>query len=311
MISIGLFASNYSGNYSGLVWEHFTIVFPDNSKSFSGIGIANSGHGVATATYGTGFTGYIYFFYPGEAPIRITSAGSRYFVDCCIAEEGSYAYAIDGNNGKIYKSDDRGASRWVATTSPNAYWTKCKTSSSGVKTIACSDNAGIYLSEDYGSSWVQKTVAGLRVRVMGMSVDGDSLIVSGGGAIKVSNDFGTTWTALAGLPTAVSNILGVDISNSGEFIVFTSYSGIYLSSDYGLTFNLVLDFESGPYCTQCVLSNDGSVIAASGNFTTISVDFGNTWQNQTDVNGYLSLTGDGVKLALAGNADLFLTNIVY
>jgi hypothetical protein len=94
-------------------------------------------------------------------------------------------------------------------------------------------SSGIYVSSDYGSTWIENT-AGPKWMGVAMSADGRlQLACALDGKLYGSTDHGATWTAKPGLNRAW---WAVAMSGDGKMQYAAERSGpIYVSSDYGAT----------------------------------------------------------------------------
>ena len=96
---------------------------------------------------------------------RITSAGSKSWTSIDMSSDGSKLAAVE-NNGYIYKSSDYGIT-WSQTTAPLGYWLSISMSSDGSKMAAVGNDITnktyVYISYDFGISWVSQTSANLKL----------------------------------------------------------------------------------------------------------------------------------------------------
>nr|BAO65797.1 cellulose-binding protein [uncultured bacterium] len=100
-----------------------------------------------------------------------------------------------------------------------------------------STTGGIALTTSAGSSWWQgQTPSGVTSGGnVALSADGSNIVWAPGGttSIYVSTTFGSTWTAIAGLPAGA--IVEADRANPSKFYAWSGNT-FYISSDKGLTF---------------------------------------------------------------------------
>ena len=310
MISLGLFASNYSG----FTWEAKQIPFSRYAGGLTSIAVANSGYCLATTGFGS-LLGYVYKFTPGDAsPTRITTAPNNSYVASCISENGVYSFIVREFNGRLYKSSDYGKT-WTAK-GITAVWTDCKMSSSGQKIIALGES-GLYLSSNYGEDFsTNPSYPNIGYRRVNISQDGNSLLLIGTLGIAFSNDFGATWEYFSH-----SQAVYGDISNGGQYICFSdinnSPGGFWVSIDYGETFSNSYNADYPYRANECSISGDGTIIACAGDFSEgisaiLSYDYGGIFerQNITPPTIHISLSGDARHLACTdGSSTIYFCSL--
>lgn len=176
------------------------------------------------------------------------------------------------------------ANNWVPFTFTYATnFTNVALSSSGKIQIASEQNpnVGVYVSNDYGATWVKRTGHAF---TYGIAISGTGQYQAATRAnlpLLISNDYGNTWYQRG--PTATWNRIA--ISSSGQYMLGTGdYNGqVYVSRDYGETWEtklfagewyLPLLSFSGQY--QQVQNRIGAVFSYY-----FSNDYGNTWKQTT------------------------------
>lgn len=94
--------------------------------------------------------------------------------------------------------------------------------------------------------------------------------------IIVSNTYGDTWRTPAN-PAACANPV---ISFSGQYMGTVCSNNIYISNDFGVSFNRTING-----CNNIVMSKSGQYVSVlcNLNLVYISKDFGNTWVNNLDL----------------------------
>jgi Carboxypeptidase regulatory-like domain len=228
----------------------------------------------------------------------------------------------DPSSAGIYTSTDSGAT-WQQRTSYPIVGTEGLYSSAG--TLASSADGtklvlavggmnGIYLSSDSGATWQRPTTQNVTTNgILGVasSADGTKLVATGYTYTEValfnSSDSGATW-AQYNLPLGFSNVLGsVASSADGHKLVGTG-SGIYTSSDYGVTWQKQSGAPSGVprpgFWATVAASADGTRLVVGGQLTLTaiytSLDSGVTWvSNNVPAGPWFSVasSADGKKLA--------------
>ena len=92
------------------------------------------------------------------------------------------------------------------------------------------------------------------------------------------------WTSTA----FINNWRGIDMSESGQYIIATAQNGSWLSNDYGRTWS---QKRTGNFADASI-SNDGSTILCVESFGNIHVsyDFGGTWYQRTPLGFHYGCT---------------------
>lgn len=116
-------------------------------------------------------------------------------------------------------------------------WNAASCDSSGKFFYACSDQ-GIYRSSDFGASWSKILESKDDHRGISSDSTGQYLATvayGSSGSIKVSSDYGSTWSTTF----KVENGYSLDSDSSGRNIVVGCYPGfVYQSDDYGRSFRV-------------------------------------------------------------------------
>ena len=153
----------------------------------------------------------------------------------CVSETGQYQTALDINT-YIYVSDTYGVN-WNkrAYKDTGGDWMSLAISKSGQYQTALSYY--IYLSKDYGNTWVKNTNTINNARNIAMSYDGKYQTLSSGDNIFISDNFGETWTlSIITLNNPVTNIT-LNSTGSIQFICTRSSGYVYKSENFGHTWN--------------------------------------------------------------------------
>jgi hypothetical protein len=157
--------------------------------------------------------------------------------DACaldISSDGTKIYLINYGAG-VYVSSNSGTS-WTHTNSNRYNFTSVASSSSGQYVLVSEEsNNKLYLSSDYGQTWVNLSAANsfnTNWVSVDISDDGQKLVATGyGNYVYTSSNGGTTWT----MRTAVSGTqVRVASSSDGNVIVATNWgSNLRLTTDGG------------------------------------------------------------------------------
>lgn len=205
------------------------------------------------------------------------------------------------NPGGIYLSSDGGLS-WIASDAPDQYWINIASDDSGEHMYAvwAEGFAGIYLSEDYGSSWTPSLDAPDDQEFKSITCDSTGKIVvavaTQFGNIFYSTNYGHNWTQ-SNAPTEYWS--SVAMSSSGQHVVATNSGGnggnIYTSSDGGVSwlptnaplkdwYGVTSD-STGRYLTAAASYSNGGIYSSS--------DYGATWVPSDTNNFYwTAIAGD-------------------
>jgi len=165
----------------------------------------------------------------------------------------------------------------------------------------------VIYSDDLGVNWTSpNTIVGYSVSRSGRG----QYVLSGANtsAIKVSSDYGVTWTtrscSLPLAPYPVQTVAGTAVSDSGQYMYLITYNGntagpsICKSSDYGVTWSEVYYYAIGssegielPY-PKIACSGDGKYITATVNKQNNSFDWGSRVIKSSNFGASFSVSGD-------------------
>ena len=182
--------------------------------------------------------------------------------------------------------------------------------------ITASQNFGVYISTNHGSSWAYSYTPNSTDDFRGFIVADDTVFAAGFGGIYISSNSGTNWTSINnGLPTnpyvntilkinqtifaginnhgvyastnsgtlwyPVSNGLSgsaiLELKSAGNNIIALSVTqGIFLSSDYGALWRNITSNIQGSTINSADIKGN-NIFAASGYGLYVSNDLGVTW----------------------------------
>jgi photosystem II stability/assembly factor-like uncharacterized protein len=190
----------------------------------------------------------------------------------------------------------------------NQFWRGITMSDTGQYQTAVVDGGNIYVSTDYGNTWIQKG-SSRNWRGIAMSDTGQyQTAVVGGGQIYVSTDSGNTWTQ-KGTSQSWS---GITMSSDGvhQIAVVGGDDGgyIYVSDDSGESWSPKDDVR---YWSGVAMSSDGvhQTAVVGGNdwgYIYVSNNSGESWSPKDDVRCWsgVAMSSDGVhQTAVVGGDD--------
>jgi len=201
--------------------------------------------------------------------------------------------SFDADRAKIYWSYDSGVN-WAVGYEDGVRYNFNGAAMSGVgvyATVLGSDGTNYYVwtSNSFGSTFTRtylcKGTKNLQSGCVGMSKSGQYQLLAPPsptspdvGYFYVSNDYGSSWTAITvtPIPLAPNDIFyGCSVSAGGDYMTVVAYSTTlsqdrtYISSDFGVNWTTI---SGGDF---------GQAVDSSGQFQyqngRISTDYGNTW----------------------------------
>jgi len=298
-----LFGMVYSSLDSGATW---TATFPDPPLLFS-----LRVYDVAASADGTKLAAICERLIYQETYFIYTSTNSgatwaRTSVPDC--GWNAIASSADGNilvvvawSGPICVSTNSGAT-WSAT-ADRAFWTGVAVSADGSKMVATSvaETNGIYVSADYGASWVSTPAPTAFWTAVAASSDGTKLVATAlapYGGIATSDNSGASWTETS---APVANWVCVASSADGRTLVAAVDGGlIYTSADGGVSW-APTDAPSTNWQSVVASADGGKLFAGNAS--------GEIWISQTIAPPCLSLVSSLSNLTLAwtvSSADFLL-----
>jgi hypothetical protein len=258
-------ASNITGGYlwtSSNYGKDWTQKITDISRNWVAVSVS------ATGQYQTALSNY-YFVVNPVTSIWISSN-----------------YGIDWNNVLSFN---------------NKQFISIAVSSSGkIQSVLSSTEPRLFLSQDYGKTWIHKNLNISSLKYICMSSNGEYQMLVTNSTIYKSSDFGNSWTSKYTINSVFNQIA---ISSTGEYQVAVAEGiskGIYLSNDYGENWiNQRNDIDSKSVC----ISSTGQFIGVTGLFGIyISRDFGKTWDSYLSSTKFnsISLSSTGQYITALG-----------
>ncbi len=168
-------------------------------------------------------------------------------------------------------------------------------------------STNIYVSSDFGVSFISVLGSLIGLSDCAISLDGKYMYVNSSSSLRYSSDFGITWNISAGVSAADTLICNY----TGKYVSVKTTTNIYISSDYGVTFT---SKYSGTGIWRYKMSFDGKYIMMVNTSTTnviVSNDYGETWS--TKITGMTASPNNNNWLTPAISADgkymLFCSNM--
>lgn len=131
-----------------------------------------------------------------------------------------------------------------------ADWTGIGMSSTGQIQVACALERELYRSTDYGTTWSDMTNGAKDYGDVAVSGDGSTILVCERSGYL--HRYISSWVQLT---LYSSGFRDVAISNNGQYMIATTTSRIYVSSNYGATWSLELDGDI--LLSDCTMSTNG------------------------------------------------------
>ena len=228
----------------------------------------------------------------------LAATGTGFYQLACSAN-GKYILAYSNNtdisgNYLLYLSSDFGTT-WSSNASASTGYGGCAMSADG-KVMAAIRTLGAFgntytTSFDYGQTWSSLYLAIDVSKAVAMSSDGKIHVCAYKGSCSISFDYGATWSSIIYDADTTAAAQSIATSSDGKIIaILGNYynvplsqtsSKIYLSTDFGASFTVVVEFV-GSTANGIALSSDGKHI-----FTTYaqnmyySHNYGSTWSHHT------------------------------
>lgn len=167
-------------------------------------------------------------------------------------------------------------------------------------------NSGFYISSDWGANWILFSLS-KAWQSISMSKTGQYQIAAPyGDFLYLSDDFGETWETVA----SSKNWSAIAVSFSGQYQTAVPYSDyIYISSDYGATWAVKSDSKGW---RAIALSATGQYQTAAGYyFVYTSSDYGLTWTSRLSTKDWYgaAISGTGqYQTVVATNGYIYVSS---
>jgi len=178
-----------------------------------------------------------------------------------LAASGTNIFAGTNGNG-IYLSTNNGEN-WVSANSGRINYYTSSIAVSGTSIFASYQLDGVYLSMDNGSSWNAVNTGLTNTWVNTLALCGNNLFAGNDGGIFLSTD-GTSWNVVNKQFISVRSLVGSS-NRTGSSNVFagTFGDGIFLSTDTGISWNLVTSGKLNANAVYALTINDGNIFAGT------------------------------------------------
>ena len=226
-----------------------------------------------------------------DSTISSVTSGSNQVITFTPTSSGTFYYYCSFHGGM--GNSITVANYNMGPFSPSTWFWNTGAVSADGKNMYVSGSAGFWKSSDYGRIWNQ-TSADSSFNFMSISADGK--LVYGVNERKVygSTDYGNTFSTLyTDAYTSDLSYAGISTSGNGKYITLADVSGsnIYMSSDYGNSFELKTLNTNSVVVSGEIYNWDFRVAAT----TSITDSIGGL--TATYANGATSTVSDGISLA--------------
>jgi len=298
---------------SGQTWAELTnaLNLSGTNASFQAIAASPDGKNVVTAGAGTDVYVSNDFGASWHATGAPYTAFSRWTA-LWISTDGANLVALDSNGAGAIYSTDSGANWQRSAGISGSLRSTLPYASDAQYLFAAAGNGGVYVSQDFGSSWNNLTPpAGLRVATsIATSADGNRLVVTDkSGGVYVSQDAGFSWTKTSlpdvGWSTSAMSADGKTILVSGD----TGGTGVYTSEDYGVTWRKSTVPDASVYVALATTANGLKWFGATESNANGLVGYGSIPYTSLGSGG--SLSGDqydAVELQYTGGGVFTILN---
>ena len=201
-----------------------------------------------------------------------------------ISSDGKYITAVGDSQGYPVVSSDYGKTfqEIIIGYSQSAGPQNVEMSANGKFQYYVSAGISVLLrSSNYGITWT--SLLDDSFRDVAVSSSGQYVIVTKNEYSMLSNDYGVTFTTIPGFATNLV-LRNNAISSSGQIIVLSYFSGVYVSTNFGISWKqIVLSFQNN----HLSMSSTGQYIIVVGSTSAriyISSDYGATFVQNTVLN---------------------------
>jgi len=174
-----------------------------------------------------------------------------------LAKADSFIFA--GFTNGLYRSSNYGAN-WnhIGTGLTNIH----------IKALALKDSIiflgtedGVFISTNYGNNWIERSNGLVNRWINDFTITGNIIFVATEGGVFKSSDNGNNWFAAnSGLP--VSSVGSIETIDSVVF-AGTHWYGTYISTDFGISWNVFNDAYPPNVYTYTLLSRDNTIFVGN------------------------------------------------
>ena len=205
-------------------------------------------------------------------------------------------------------------------------WLSCSISASGKYQTAVEESGSIYISSDYGVTWITTyNIGNAMTNCISMSHSGEYQTACNGEKIYISSDYGNIWIETY---TFTNTDIFVCVSLSGKYqTVISQGDALYRSVNYGVSWTRYDNENSDIYNSIMAFPSAGISMSYDGRYQTIvseniylSKDYGETWVTTTilsnmdavwdDHNWYgVDMSSDGkIQAAIEVNGEIYFSS---
>jgi photosystem II stability/assembly factor-like uncharacterized protein len=238
------------------------------------------------------------FVNSGTATHRSTNEGESWTVlehppgysywKAWLAGQGDELYATYGN-GVLY-SADKGETWEIRNNLLRNHYVR-QITQTNTSIVSLSESNGLFVSMDDGNSWEEANIS-YHDFSRKVYAHEEAIVLAVQRKIYRSVSEGQAWEQILNLegdPTGYDGI--IDMAGYGDSILVLGFYGVYLSVDYGSSWNYVSRQQIGitDQSYFCYLKNDTAIVVSEKNIF-FSSDFGQTWQKRNGPNTFYNTT---------------------
>lgn len=232
----------------------------------------------------------------------VTTSNGQYMAACV---NGGYLY-LSNDYGDTWTQQTFDTTRnWYSIAiSGNQYMVAC-VNGGYLYIFKFYNNNNIYLSNDYGNSWLL-TSGSLIFDSLSINSSGQYILAAKNGElVYLSNDYGQTWTSISSL--TANAYYATSMSSTGQYMMTCVNGGlVWLSSNYGKTWASISSLASANYQSVSISSTGQYMtVGIYGGLVYWSKDFGQTW---TTISSLTSANYSGITMSSTGQYMLTCVN---
>jgi photosystem II stability/assembly factor-like uncharacterized protein len=245
MLAVENYGKAYLSTNYGSTWSELTQL---GVSRFRGAAISGNGNYMMVSAFTQNYECLLYVSKDYGVTWTISLGNSRYdYISCAIDSSGANFY-VAGSAGSpyVFRSTNQGLNWSIVYSTSNftAFVSDVNCTSDGSKIVAPTFGqvGGLLKSSDYGASWVTTASSNSWVSAsINNDIPSPSIIptsyvaAEGNDYLQKSEGTSANTNTSAGVRTwrAVSN------SNDGQYILAAAYNGLYLSTNYGISFTTI------------------------------------------------------------------------